>query len=297
MEKIINGIKGIMYSIILSRERIERNTLSQRDRQTMSMAIGEVIEDINKRETQNNGIQQLKEQLANLQDAFFSQEPAQILQLQKDISARLKPLEYEMNFQRLTADIFQTDSRIMTLQPVLHSVPKEKYIGTAYVTEVAKTTRKSFRGENPEEIIAAVREQQRKYPNNSLSNVKVIYIQKEGKGNSYLKYDIASGKDITPTYLQLPYMGKEEFKKTLTYLKENGAVYNANKKAWYVTPAQDFNKFKKYLPENYEKSVSADKSKNATSGSIVGQLNKNKTKAEEYNKQNAKDRRETEIVK
>lgn len=402
MEKIINSVKGIMNSITISGERIRQNTLSQKDRQAMSMAIGEVIEDINKKELQNNGrVQQLKEQLANLQDAFFSQESGQILQLQENISERLKPLEYEMNFNRLTADIFQTDSQIMTLQdeknaaiqelidldmqvhgqltditkqvlevnhvsigednseekktgienldeenykyfysgqddekaeqfqkekgwnkiwasdtqgmngdtwivyrsvsdlPVflqdyarqqeknedkkefsaknkeVQPVPEEKYVGTAYVTDIAKTDRKSFRGKSPEAIIETVREQQ-KQPDSPLANVKSIYIQKEGKTNSYLKYDIASGKDITPTYLQLPYMGKEEFKKTVAYLKENGAMYNAHKKAWYVTPQQDFNKFKEYLPEKAVASAEKEKTKPKanTAEELINQLEK-----------------------
>lgn len=307
MEKVISSVKGIVNSISASQERIEQNTLSQKDRQTMSLAIGDIIESINNSNLQSNErIQQLREQLAKLQDAFFSQEPAQILQLQKNISEGLKPLEYEMNFNRLTADIFQTDSQIMTLQDekaaaiqelidldiqvhghltditkqvleVNHvnigeekqqrdeKVPeengkKDKYVGIAYVTDVAKTDRQNFHGESPEAILEAVREQQKK-PNSPLAKVKTIYIQKEelAKSNSYLKYDIASGKDITPIYLKLPnserYVKKDEFNKILAYLKENGASYNALKKAWYVTPEQDLDKFKDYLQDNVETEV------------------------------------------
>ena len=49
-------------------------------------------------------------------------------------------------------------------------------------------------------------------------------------------------------YLKLPSAGKEEFKKMTAYLKENGALFDADKKAWYVTDSQDLNKFASYLP-------------------------------------------------
>lgn len=61
------------------------------------------------------------------------------------------------------------------------------------------------------------------------------------------RYEIATGKDVTPVYLHLPDMGSEKFKQTVQQLKADGAKFNGVKKAWYVTRDQDMSKFKQYL--------------------------------------------------
>lgn len=66
------------------------------------------------------------------------------------------------------------------------------------------------------------------------------------KYENYKKYDVTTGKDITPIYLKLPSLTKDEFKMLTTQLKEDGAKYNSFKKAWYITPDMK-DKFEKYI--------------------------------------------------
>lgn len=66
--------------------------------------------------------------------------------------------------------------------------------------------------------------------------------------NDYLdKHDEA-------TYLKLPSVSPDEFKKIVAQIKEAGAKYNGDKKAWYITDRVDQSKFADYLDEG-KKSV------------------------------------------
>ncbi|MCM1184542.1 MAG: hypothetical protein NC337_14320 [Roseburia sp.] len=69
------------------------------------------------------------------------------------------------------------------------------------------------------------------------------------------RYEIATGKDVTPVYLHIPPMGREKFAETVQYLKDNGAKFNGVKMAWYVTKNMDMGKFQQYLkaPETEKK--------------------------------------------
>lgn len=64
-----------------------------------------------------------------------------------------------------------------------------------------------------------------------------------GKYGEYHKYDVATGKDISSIYLQIPRLNKTEFQKVVADLKAAGARYNPNKKAWYITVDQDKREF------------------------------------------------------
>lgn len=71
------------------------------------------------------------------------------------------------------------------------------------------------------------------------------------------RHETTTGRDVTPVYLNLPPMSKSCFAKTTLYLKENGAKFNAAKKAWYVTRDQDPARFEQFLqkPEARESTV------------------------------------------
>lgn len=71
------------------------------------------------------------------------------------------------------------------------------------------------------------------------------------KYTNYQKFEVASGKNITPIYLHLPSLPKEEFKMLTNQLKESGAKFNGIKKEWYVTPDLK-EKFSKYIEPQKE---------------------------------------------
>lgn len=63
------------------------------------------------------------------------------------------------------------------------------------------------------------------------------------KYTDYHRYEVATGKDITSIYLEIPPLKKEEFQKVTADLKEAGARFNPNKKQWYITSDQELQKF------------------------------------------------------
>lgn len=340
MESIVESVKGIMESIHLSQERIEKGILSQKDQKNLIEMLGEIIESIDKREEfqENDEITQLKEHLGNIQEALFSKDPVKVISEQKETSVIVDQLSYEVTFNNLTMGIFQNDDQITQLQnekadlvqqlidldmevhgeisditrqvlEVNHvnlgtennkeqgmelkidnvteiytkedtkdNMQKEmdtainssrRFVGTVYLSG-NETNKASFYGADLESVLNAIRKQQEN-ADSSVTKAKTVYIKEQGATGASLKYDIASGKDITPIYLKLPFARKEEFKKITTYLKANGAVFNSHKKAWYVTKEQDLSKFETYLPAGILDGINIDKNVQKVDESLIKQ--------------------------
>lgn len=83
-------------------------------------------------------------------------------------------------------------------------------------------------------------------------NIGVLVDQKETaqvRYENYKKYDVATGRDISPVYLRLPSLPKEEFVRLTEQIKAEGAKYNPHKKRWYALP-DEVDRFKEYLNDS-----------------------------------------------
>lgn len=100
-----------------------------------------------------------------------------------------------------------------------------------------------------------------------------------GEYGAASRYEIATGKDVTPVYLNLPKMGKNDFAKTVQYLRDNGAKFNSAKKAWYVTKNMDLGRFQQFLPKNNERV------------SVIGKLEGSKKTASEHGQNHAAEKK------
>ncbi len=56
----------------------------------------------------------------------------------------------------------------------------------------------------------------------------------EGQYMDYRRFDIASRYDISPVYLSLPHLERDEFKELTKQLKDEGAKFNTFNKSWYI---------------------------------------------------------------
>ena len=129
-----------------------------------------------------------------------------------------------------------------------HSIEKS-YCGKIYPKNDNIKTEYYF-GSTPDAIITQL--QGLNMHKDAADKYTVCYIAKlNTESNKYensVKYDVASGMDITPRYLQLPSLGKNDYQKLISQLKNNGARFNPQKKQWYIDNRCDLNLFKEYLP-------------------------------------------------
>lgn len=71
---------------------------------------------------------------------------------------------------------------------------------------------------------------------------------------NYKRYEVATGRNITPLYLTLPPLSNDEFKQLTNKLKEEGAKYNPHKKRWYAY-ADEIERFSDYVPQEKQDAI------------------------------------------
>lgn len=161
---------------------------------------------------------------------------------------------------------------------------KLEYRGEAYIKGTGeKQIPVCITGHTPEEVLTALRIRNR----NQTADKQLVtcYMKKINpqthQYETQAKYDIKTGLDITPIYLQLPHVKDGQWEKIKDLLKKNGAKYNPQKKAFYITRQNDLNFFASYIPANvyaHLKSQTLVKNPSSQKTPISSKLNENKNK-------------------
>lgn len=161
---------------------------------------------------------------------------------------------------------------------------KKTYQATAYLK---KTTDKPtvLYGNNSQELLAKLQ----KWNKTRTDDMKFYscYIRslnpETSKYENSIKYDVETGKDITPIYLELPPMKREEFLEVVAQLKADGAKFYSNStgKGFYITPDQNIEKFSKYIPQGSKSLHTEPLKEKGDKPSVRKQLEQNKAKLED----------------
>lgn len=118
-----------------------------------------------------------------------------------------------------------------------------QYKGFAYTKGSGKPT--VVYGASSEDILAKLksyniaRMEQDKFMKCNIGSLNA----ETSKYGDYHRYEVATGKDISPIYLQIPPLRDNQFRKVIADLDAADAKFNSYKKRWYITPDQDLQKF------------------------------------------------------
>lgn len=172
--------------------------------------------------------------------------------LSKETEKYLEDNGYKFYDQKLykMSESKEEKSKDLANQPQNPENQQKHCRGYAYVKGQQKP--QILHANTPEEIILRLQSWNKARPEDM--KFKVVNIgsldNEQNKYTDYHKYDVATGKDISPVYLQIPKMEKEEFLQTVSYLKENGAKYLPNQHKWYISQDMEKMPFKKFLPDD-----------------------------------------------
>lgn len=129
---------------------------------------------------------------------------------------------------------------------------EKSYKGIVYVDKNGerKNTETLYRN-SAQDILTTLQERNKNLlKENQYINVYIGELNTEkNMYDNFAKYEIVSGKNITPIYLNIPHISdRKEFKALAKTLSDNGAKYNKFKNKFYITRDCDLNKFAEFLP-------------------------------------------------
>lgn len=156
-----------------------------------------------------------------------------------------------------------------------------KYVALVYVQ--GKSDQKiRVTGSSPEKIIALCEKwNTERKADDQLGTAYMKQYNPETKAYDNIgKYKIKAGVELTPIYLELPPLGKQEFAKLISDFKSKGVKFNPELKQWYVTQAYDLSLFADYLPKSPEAQIGA-KTREDGKNSVLGNLDRNKANLEQ----------------
>jgi hypothetical protein len=137
------------------------------------------------------------------------------------------------------------NSKTLEKERIQIMTDNKEYLSYAYNVDGSKST---VKGNSISELLDKWRKlESLRDDNDKIKSFYAVEKDSTGKYGEATRYDIATGKDITPVYFELPSLNKEDFERTVEQLKNDGAHFNPSKKAWYVTKDMDLSKFDKYI--------------------------------------------------
>lgn len=139
------------------------------------------------------------------------------------------------NFQQNDYDFAALEDEILANKPMSHSediqvTPKYK----AYAYSQASKIPSVFYGMNQSEIFQKIQVFNNSAMNPILTCNVGTYSSEQNNYQDYHRFDVATGKDISPYYFKIPTLSADLFKNTTQQLKEMGAKFHPLKKEWYV---------------------------------------------------------------
>lgn len=137
--------------------------------------------------------------------------------------------------------------------PYLEQFRNKPYKG--FANEKGKKAPTVLLGDSPDEIINRIqgwngaRKEEEQFITCNIGSLNA----QTNRYENYHKYSVAEGKDISPIYLDIPRLNKEDFTKLTKQFKEAGARYNGTNKKWYITPSTDANFFLPYISSTIQR--------------------------------------------
>lgn len=315
-QETIKWIKEILDSIEISIiERFHAGTLKRGDQKTLSNMIGDILEMATEYTSPENQLMEtLTQNLEKVQIILSNRIFVEDVGLLSDGVVAIKRSLDELERNQYIAAAFQLD--VQAVMPLMEQLiakqeeirqtfqkavdidysimgePSELTLQAleAYHFKIANKQVVSVKSMEANQEVSGVGKTKEKEPTKTIREAMESLKEKGGRFDQevkawYIEPDKISREEMNAhkmgEYLQIALQGKEQFRETLSFLKENGARFDKNREGWYLTPESSQEKIKDYLNRQF-----------AEKKSVLSKLDHNKGKIEKGEKQHQKERDE-----